>query len=82
MCVEVNRGGQLGARQWSGGIAPGLTFWATWLTHGEVQLLRSGPRGFHMTWSAKHWNDAMPGEEGRKKKQERSNGELIGIFHN
>lgn len=31
------------------GSTLGLTFWATWLTQGEVQLLRSGPRGFHMT---------------------------------
>lgn len=43
--------------------ATGLTFWATWLTHGEVQLLRSGPRGFHMTCSAKHRNEAIPEEE-------------------
>lgn len=63
-----------------GGMAPGLTFWATWLTHGEVQLLRSGPRGFHMTCSAKHWNEAMPGDEHREKKQRGgSNGEIISV---
>lgn len=44
-------------------MATGLTFWATWLTQGEVQLLRSGPRGFHMTCSAKHRNEAIPEEE-------------------
>ena len=53
MCVEVDRedmgavGQRKGTDPWPGGTAPGLTFWATWLTHGEVQLLRSGPRGFH-----------------------------------
>lgn len=65
-----------------GGRTPGLTFWATWLTHGEVQLLRSGPRGFHMTSSAKQWNEAMPGDEHREKKQRRgggSNGEIISV---
>lgn len=44
-------------------MATGLTFWATWLTQGEVQLLRSGPRGFHMTCSAKHRNEAIPEED-------------------
>jgi len=30
------------------------------LTHGEVQLLRSGPRGFHSTGEDRHWKEAMP----------------------
>lgn len=62
-------GQRKGTDPWPGGVAPGLTFWATWLTHGEVQLLRSGPLGFHMTWSAKHWNEAIPGDEDREKKR-------------
>lgn len=52
-------------------VALGLTFCATWLTHGEVQLLRSGPRGFQMTWSAKHWKEAMPGEKAGRRKMGR-----------
>lgn len=70
--MEGAVGQRKGTDPWLGGKTPGLTFWATWLTHGEVQLLRSGPRGFHMTWSAKQWNEAMPGEEQREKKQRRS----------
>lgn len=64
-------GQRKGTDLWPVGKAPGLTFWATWLTHGEVQLLRSGPRGFHMTCSAKHWNEAIPGDKQREKKQRR-----------
>lgn len=64
-------GQRKGTDPWPGGTALGLTFWATWLTHGEVQLLRSGPRGFHMTCSAKHWNEAMPRDEQREKKKRR-----------
>lgn len=56
-----------GAEERDGPKTPGLTFWATWLTHGEVQLLRSGPRRLQMTWSAKHWNEAMPGEKQEKR---------------
>lgn len=62
-------GQRKGTDPWPEGVAPGLTFWATWLTHGEVQLLRSGPLGFHTTWSAKHWNEAIPGDEDREKKR-------------
>lgn len=69
MCVMVDRedGGGTQAeeedRPLAISTATGLTFWATWLTHGEVQLLRSGPRGFHMTCSARHRNEAIPEEE-------------------
>lgn len=78
MCVEVDRedmgavGQRKGTDPWPGGTAPGLTFWATWLTHGEVQLLRSGPRGFQEACSAKHWNEAMPGDEQRAKEKNRT----------
>lgn len=69
MCVMVDRedGGGTRAeeedRPSAISTATGLTFWATWLTHGEVQLLRSGPRGFHMACSARHRNEAIPEEE-------------------
>lgn len=74
-------GQRKGTDPWPRGTAAGLTFWATWLTHGEVQLLRSGPRGFHMTCSAKHWNEAMPGDEQREKTKGggASNGEIISV---
>lgn len=42
-----------------GGVAAG-TFWATWLTQGEVQLLRSGPRGFQSPRAGRHWKEAIP----------------------
>lgn len=73
MCEMVDRedGGGIQAeeedRLLAISTATGLTFWATWLTHGEVQLLRSGPRGFHMTCSAKHRNEAIPEEENGRR---------------
>ena len=37
------------------GVGGGLgTFCATWLTHGLVQLLRSGPRGFQTPRPSRH----------------------------
>lgn len=46
------------------------TFWATWLTQGEVQLLRSGPRGFQSPRAGRHWNEAIPVETDKKVKGE------------
>ena len=48
-----------GAICWGGGVCKwgggGLgTFCATWLTHGLVQLLRSGPRGFQTPRPSRH----------------------------
>ena len=59
---EGDRAGPEGGRATGGGF----TFWDTWLTQGEVQLLRSGPRGFHMTGPAKHWKEAMPADTERE----------------
>lgn len=76
--VDWDGGGRGGEGRRTRGAAPGLTFWATWVTHGEVQLLRSGPRGFHVTCSAKHWKEAMPGDEQREQKRGRGcNGKII-----
>lgn len=50
-------------------IAVTGTFWATWLTQGEVQLLRSGPRGFQSPRAGRHWNEAIPVETDKKVKE-------------
>lgn len=50
------------------GAAVAGTFWATWLTQGEVQLLRSGPRGFQSPRAGRHWNEAIPvGTDGQEQ---------------
>lgn len=51
------------------GAAVTGTFWATWLTQGEVQLLRSGPRGFQSPRAGRHWNEAIPVEIDKKAKE-------------
>lgn len=57
----------MGWRPWAGPDARlAGTFWATWLTQGEVQLLRSGPRGLHIAGETKHWKEAMPGSRERE----------------
>lgn len=56
------------------GAAVTGTFWATWLTQGEVQLLRSGPRGFQSPRAGRHWNEAIPVEidkQAREKEMKR-----------
>lgn len=74
MCVMVDREYGRGTRAQEEdrpsaiSAATGLTFWATWLTHGEVQLLRSGPRGFHMTCSTRHRKDAIPKIEKKRNR--------------
>lgn len=42
------------------------TFWATWLTQWEVQLLRSGPFGFQVPLERTHKYEAVPGRKTRK----------------
>lgn len=50
-----------------GGVAAAGTFWATWLTQGEVQLLRSGPRGFQSPRAGRHWKEAIPAGTDRNR---------------
>lgn len=44
------------------------TFWATWLTQWEVQLLRSGPFGCQVPLERTHKYDAVPERKKTKKK--------------
>lgn len=49
-------------------MAAASTFCATWLTQGDVQLLRSGPRGFQSPKAGRHWNEAIPATTDRTKR--------------
>lgn len=51
------------------GAAATGTFWATWLTQGEVQLLRSGPRGFQSPKAGRHWKEAIPAGTDRQDRE-------------
>lgn len=51
------------------GAAATGTFWATWLTQGEVQLLRSGPRGFQSPRAGRHWKEAIPAGTDRQDRE-------------
>lgn len=55
----------------SGKGAAAGTFWATWLTQGEVQLLRSGPRGFQSPRAGRHWKEAIPAGTDRQEQERR-----------
>lgn len=51
--------------RYCGDISITQTFWATWLTQWEVQLLRSGPFGFQVPLERTHKYEAVPGRKTR-----------------